>query len=139
MADPRQVTIYTDGAARGNPGPAGLGVVVLDERGKILSELARYIGETTNNQAEYHGLLAGLEEAARLGARGVRVRMDSELVVRQLSGTYRVKSPDLLPLFQRVRTWRARFQSFEVKHVSREENRRADALANAAIDEHQRR
>lgn len=126
--------LHTDGAARGNPGPAAVGVVVKDERGETLREFGRRIGRTTNNQAEYLALLAGLEEAARQGADEVVARVDSELLARQLSGQYRVKSPDLLPLYQRVVQWCARFRSLVVEHVPRERNRRADELANAALD-----
>lgn len=131
----QHLTILADGAARGNPGPAAIGVVIMDETESILRELSWTIGEATNNQAEYQALIAGLEAAAEMRAIKVTVNMDSELVVRQLQGTYKVKSPKLAPLFQRAQGLRSRFQSFQIAHVPRERNRRADALANRALDQ----
>ncbi len=131
---PVPLTVIADGAARGNPGPAAIGVVIMDETNQIVRELSWSIGHATNNQAEYRALIAGLEAVLELGATAVTVNMDSELVVRQLQGSYKVKSPKLLPLFQRASQLRARFESFHIAHIPRELNRRADALANRALD-----
>ncbi|MBI5577028.1 MAG: ribonuclease HI family protein [Deltaproteobacteria bacterium] len=130
------LTLRTDGASRGNPGPAGIGAVIeADGTGKVAEFLA-YIGETTNNVAEYRALLLALEEAEKLSPRSITVRSDSELLVRQLNGQYKVKSPHLKPLFlEAVRRLR-RFPEARILHVVREENAQADLLANRAIDEH---
>lgn len=132
----KALTLRTDGASRGNPGPAGIGVVIeVDGTGQRLERFA-YIGETTNNVAEYRALLLALAEAEKLSPPAVTVRSDSELLVRQLNGEYRVKSPLLKPLFlDAVRRLR-RFPSARILHVGREENVQADLLANRAIDEH---
>ena len=130
-----RLVVEADGASRGNPGAAAIGVVVLDALGNVVREIARYLGDhLTNNVAEWHGLVAGLEEAQRLGATDVDVRMDSELVVHQLRGTYRVKDAKLLPLAARARELRDGFAHVRVEHVPRERNVRADALANRALD-----
>ena len=126
--------VYSDGAARGNPGPASYGAVVIDPQGNTLAELSQALGFTTNNIAEYNGLLAGLEAALELGARRVEVRMDSELIVRQAIGRYRVKNEGLIPLFRRLQELRARFDHVVFAHVPRALNKRADALANRALD-----
>ncbi|MDR5694125.1 MAG: ribonuclease HI family protein [Armatimonadota bacterium] len=131
----RVLSCYIDGAARGNPGPAGIGVVVLAQDGTVLREIARYVGETTNNVAEYYALLAALEEALHQGAEEVVIYSDSELLVRQVNGTYRVRSAHLLPLFQRARALMGRLRKVAVRHIGREKNARADRLANRAIDE----
>jgi len=128
------VVLYSDGGSRGNPGPAGYGFVLLTEKGKTLAEGDRFLGRITNNVAEYEGLLAGLRKARELGARRVVVRSDSELLVRQLNGSYRVKSPKLKPLFERVKRIAASFDSCQFTHVRRHQNRRADELANKAMD-----
>lgn len=127
------LVLYTDGAARGNPGPAAVGIVIQDGSGRVLREVARAIGRATNNQAEYRALILGLEEAARLGAAHLEVRMDSELIVRQLSGRYRVKDAALKVLFERASELLRGFPSVTLRHIPREDNRRADALANAAL------
>ncbi|HHY93182.1 MAG TPA: ribonuclease HI family protein [Firmicutes bacterium] len=132
-----RLVIHTDGAARGNPGPAGIGVVIQDEQGVTLAELGEYIGETTNNVAEYRALLRALEEARRLGADSVAIRADSELLVRQVSGRYRVRHPNLVPLYAAVLAALREFSTFSITHVPRAENARADALANWALDETQ--
>lgn len=124
----------TDGAARGNPGPAAIGVVIRTPEGCILSELGRKIGVATNNVAEYKGLLAALEEAQRLGVKELEVRADSELMVKQMLGAYKVRHPDLLPLYERARQLVKAFRRFQIRHVRREENKRADELANHALD-----
>ena len=126
--------IYTDGASRGNPGPASIGAVVYDESGRELHTVSRRIGRATNNEAEYRAAIAGLEAALALGARDVELLMDSELVVRQLDARYKVRNPSLRRLFGRVKDLQWRFASFRVRHVRREQNRRADQLANEAFD-----
>ncbi len=126
-----EAVIYSDGASSGNPGPAGIGVVVIiDGRKTTLSEP---IGDATNNVAEYTALLRGLEVAARDGAEKVRVYLDSELLVRQLNGVYRVKNPGLIPLYRKVLDTLARFKSCRIEHIPREENREADSLAKQAV------
>ena len=126
--------VYSDGASRGNPGPASLGAVVLDPSGDVKHEASETVGVTTNNVAEYRGVIAGLEAALALGARRIEVRMDSELIVRQVMGRYRVKSSLLLPYYQKVIGLRARFEHAAFLHVPREQNKHADALANQALD-----
>ena len=131
-----RLLIHTDGAARGNPGPAGLGAVLRDARtGGVVAELARYIGRSTNNVAEWSAVVAALEEATRLGATHIDLRVDSELVARQISGIYRVKHPDLKPLHARAMDLLRGFAGYTVGHVPRELNRDADRLSNVAIDE----
>lgn len=129
--------VYSDGAARGNPGPAGIGGLVLSGGGEVLAEVRRYIGETTNNVAEYMALVVTLEEARRFAQPGasLEVKADSQLLVRQLIGGYRVKSKNLLPLYQRVRSLLDGFGEVRVTHVGRADNAEADALANHAIDD----
>lgn len=126
--------LRTDGGARGNPGPAGAGFVLGDASGALLSSGGRYLGETTNNVAEYEALIWGLEVAGSLGVRCLRVLCDSELVVRQINGVYRVKNENLKPLFVRARSLLEQFDAWEVVHVRREQNVAADALVNEAID-----
>lgn len=130
-----RLIIHTDGASKGNPGPSGIGVVLSTPDGSVVAEIGRYVGRVTNNQAEYLALEAGLERAAELGARAVSIRSDSELMVRQLEGVYRVKNPKLQPLFDRVVARLKSFRSHDVAHVPREENARADALASKAARE----
>lgn len=130
----RSVTIHCDGGARPNPGPAGAGVVVLDDAsGDVVAEISESLGVSTNNEAEYRALILGLERALALGARHVTVRADSELVVKQVLGAYAVKKPHLEPLHARVTALLARFEGHTITHVRREHNRRADELATAAI------
>jgi ribonuclease HI len=132
--------IHTDGAARGNPGPAGLGAVLRDATsGEIVTELARFLGIRTNNYAEWTAVEAALEEALRLGATEVDLRMDSELVARQISGRYRVKHADLKPIHARVMAMLGRLRRYSVGHIPRELNRDADRLSNVAIDERRER
>jgi ribonuclease HI len=131
----RRLILYADGAARGNPGPAGAGAVLLDEDGRIVAELTRALGRATNNVAEYSALILGLEEAKRLGANAIDVRMDSLLVVEQLRGRWRTKHPGLIPLALRAGQLLASFPEREIRHVPREQNLVADALSNRAIDE----
>jgi ribonuclease HI len=131
------LVLRTDGAARGNPGPAGAGVVIEDADGKVLRELDRYLGSRTNNQAEYAALVLGLRsllDDPPHRASAVTACLDSELVVRQLAGRYRVKDPALRALFEEAEALIARLPGFVVRHVPRAENQRADRLANRAID-----
>jgi ribonuclease HI len=124
-----------DGGSRGNPGPASYGVVIRDPRGEIVAKLKKYIGRMTNNVAEYYGLIAALDYAQSHGVRTLRVESDSELLVKQMRGQYKVKSSDLRPLFERAHKMSQAFESFRIDHVYREQNREADALANEALDE----
>lgn len=129
------LTLYTDGAARGNPGPAGAGWVIFDVAGKVVVKDFRYLGETTNNQAEYQALLSALQKAVELGATEVKVYADSELMVKQLKGEYKVKNEGLKPLFQQAIKLLCHFESSSIDYVRRESNAIADALANQAIDQ----
>src|SRR2546421_5715525 len=124
-----------DGGSRGNPGPAAYGVVIRDGRGEIVAKLKKYIGRATNNVAEYYGLIAALDYAQSHGIRALRVESDSELLVRQMRGQYKVKSPELRPLYERARKMSQGFEAFRIEHVYREQNALADALANEALDE----
>ena len=130
----RRVELYIDGAARGNPGPAGVGVVIKDADKKTLKEFCKYIGETTNNVAEYNALLYGLQEALLLKADDICVNVDSELVARQLTGSYRVRDEKIRPLFEQAVHMLNGFKSFEVRRIDRKENSAADKLANKAIN-----
>jgi ribonuclease HI len=125
---------YIDGAARGNPGPASYAVIVRGPDGNVVSELKKSIGRETNNVAEYYALIAALDYAAGHGIRKLRIRSDSELLVRQMQGRYKVKSPDLRPLHERASKLARALEYFAVEHVPREENRGADRLANEALD-----
>lgn len=129
------MTIYSDGAARGNPGPAGAGAVLMAEDGSLLSEVCRYLGETTNNQAEYRALLLAIEEASSKGATKLAIYADSELMVKQIRGEYRVKNEDLKPLHREIVQRLKTMGSYTIDHVPRERNKAADKLANRAIDE----
>ncbi len=129
-----KVVAYADGASRGNPGPAAIGAVLLDEEGRELYSISRPIGVASNNQAEYKAAIAALEAALALGARRLELRLDSELVVRQLEHRYQVRDPALRALFARMLELRRHFQEFQIVHIPREENKRADALANQALD-----
>lgn len=124
-----------DGGSRGNPGPASYGVVIRDPRGEVVASLKKYIGRMTNNVAEYYGLIAALDYAQSHGIRALRVESDSELMVRQMRGRYKVTSADLRPLFERAKKMSQSLESFRIDHVYREQNREADALANQALDE----
>lgn len=127
-------TVFADGASRGNPGPASIGAVVYNPEGREVHTVSRRLGRATNNEAEYQAAIAGLEAALALGARAVDLRMDSELIVRQLQYRYRVRNPRLQPFFHRIIELRNRFDGFDVEHVPRERNKRADQLANLALD-----
>jgi ribonuclease HI len=131
--DTGSAILWTDGAARGNPGPAGIGVVLKTLQGEILATEARFVGHTTNNVAEYRALLLGLERAIECGVRRLEVRADSELLIRQLLGKYRVKNAGLRPLYQRATELLRKFESTHLVHVRREQNAEADRLANEGI------
>lgn len=133
-ARPDTWVTYSDGASRGNPGPASYGALVLDPAGEVVHEASVALGVTTNNVAEYRGLIAALEAALALGARRVEARTDSELLVRQAIGRYKVKNPGLIPLHNRVLNLRGQFDEVVFRHVPRNENKEADALANQALD-----
>ena len=126
--------LWTDGAARGNPGPAGIGVMLKTREGEVLAAERRFLGHTTNNVAEYKALLLGLECALERGVKRLEVRADSELLIRQLLGRYRVKNEGLRPLFQQASELLKRFEAVELLHVRREQNVEADRLANQGID-----
>ena len=126
--------LHVDGGARGNPGPAAIGVVISDPDGGVIDELAETIGTATNNEAEYRALLRGLQRASDLGARGVQIINDSELVAKQLTGHYRVKHPNMRPLFEDAQTALGQFEQWSIRSVPRAQNARADALVNRALD-----
>jgi ribonuclease HI len=131
----RRVRVFSDGAARGNPGPAGAGAIVLDEQGHVLAKLGRFLGKQTNNVAEYEGLLLGLRKARALGVREVEVRADSQLLIRQLEGSYAVKNEVLRRLHAEALALLRAFDKYELVHVPREENALADEMSNRAINE----
>lgn len=138
MGKPARIILCSDGASRGNPGPAAVGVVLYvdDPDGDAIpvAEISEAIGETTNNVAEYTAVIRGLRRAAELGAAEVEVRTDSELLVKQVNGEYRVRNPALQTLHAEVQRLRATFDACPVLHIRRERNREADALANRALD-----
>jgi len=131
----RTVRVYSDGAARGNPGPAGAGAVLTDAAGNVIARLGRYLGKQTNNVAEYEGLLLGLKHARELGYREVEVRADSQLLIRQLKGEYAVRHAGLKPLHAEALRLLRSFDRYDLQHVPREENALADEMSNRAIDE----
>ena len=126
--------LYADGGSRGNPGPSGIGVIIKDAKQKTVKELSRYIGEATNNIAVYNALVLGLEEVVALGAGDVVIYLDSELLVKQLNGEYRVKDEGMKVLFEKALGILKRLNSFEIKHIAREKNKEADKLVNKAIN-----
>jgi ribonuclease HI len=134
-----QFTIFADGGSRGNPGPAGAGAIVRDETGKVVAEVSEFLGNTTNNVAEYTGILSALEtllslEGEHASEASVVVKMDSLLVVKQMNGEYKIKHPNLTPLAARVKDLGKKFKSISFAHVYREHNKEADKLANLAMD-----
>ena len=133
-----EIIAHIDGGSRGNPGPAAYGVAIETAQGQSVTAFAKFIGRTTNNFAEYQGLLAALDYALSHGYPRLRVLTDSELMARQISGEYKVRSPDLKPLYDKARALIARLESFSIRHVYREQNREADALANKAMDDAER-
>jgi ribonuclease HI len=133
-AAPPTLVVHVDGGARGNPGPAAIGVVVSNPDGEVLDEVSERIGVATNNVAEYQAVLRGLERAAALGAREVELVNDSELVARQLTGVYKVKHPSMKPLHQQAMSALRGFDRWSIRSVPRAQNAHADALVNAALD-----
>ena len=129
-----EIVAYCDGGSRGNPGPAGFGVYIQDSSGKAVAELSEFLGTHTNNFAEYSALLAALEFAINHGHKSLRVVSDSELMVKQMKGQYRVNSPELRPLYEEARRRVPKLDRFQIQHVLREKNRYADRLANLAMD-----
>ena len=133
-ARPVRTRLFTDGAARGNPGPAGAGAVIISPDGHVVAKVGKYLGETTNNVAEYTGLILGLKRAKAMGLRELDVLADSELLVKQLSGEYQVKADHLRPLHDEAKALLAGFDKIDLRHIPREENEAADEMSNRAID-----
>jgi len=129
----KRVVINTDGAAEPNPGPAAIGAIIKDEQGRLVTTISQGIGRTTNNQAEYRAVIAALEKAIELGAKQVDISLDSQLVVRQISGKYRVKNAALKPLYQQVKHLQSLLEGFTITHIPRQQNTEADNLANIAL------
>lgn len=129
----KKMIIHADGASRGNPGPAAIGATIKDEQGKLIACISQGIGRTTNNQAEYRAVIAALEKAIRLGAEEVDINLDSQLVVKQISGEYRVKKPALKPLYQQVKQRQSLLQDFSIAYIPRRQNKEADRLASRAL------
>ena len=129
-----KLIIYSDGAARGNPGPAAIGVVLKDTTGRTIDTISRRLAPTTNNQAEYQAVISGLEKAIKLGAKSVIVKADSELVVKQIKGQFKIKNTALRPLYQEVVQLTGQLEDFAVSYIPRKHNAKADALANKAFD-----
>jgi ribonuclease HI len=132
---PTDATLFADGGSRGNPGPAASGAVLLDAQGEVTDRVGLFLGRATNNVAEWTALCIGLERAAEKGVRRLAVRLDSELVVKQMRGEYRVKHQDLLPLYRRARTLMNKFEHVDIKHVRRKDNALADRLVNEVLDQ----
>ena len=133
-ASPDAIVAHVDGGARGNPGPAGFGAYITDAKGGRLAELSEYLGHQTNNFAEYSGLVAALEWALEHGYKAVKVVSDSELLVKQIKGEYKVKSESLMDIYQEAKALIRKLDSFSIRHVLRHENKDADRLANSAMD-----
>lgn len=129
-----KLVVYADGGARGNPGPAAVGAVIADAEGKILKEYSRYLGETTNNQAEYEAVILGMQKAKQLKAKSIEIRIDSELIGYQLMGKYKVKDIGLQPLFIKAWNLLRDFEKVEIKLIPREQNKKADKLVNQELD-----
>jgi ribonuclease HI len=130
----KKVSLYVDGGARGNPGPAGIGVVILDDKKQVIKEYNKYIGVTTNNIAEYTAVIYGLQEALFARADEVELLLDSELAAQQLQGGYRVKNANIKPLFEQALHLISGFKNVRITHIKREKNRDADKLVNRAIN-----
>jgi ribonuclease HI len=129
----KRLIIYTDGASLGNPGLAAIGAAIKDEQGRLVARISQPIGEATNNQAEYRAIIAALEKAISLGASEVDLNSDSELVVKQINGGYRVKKPSLKPLYQKVKQLQSQLQGFSIAHIPRQQNTEAHKLAHLAL------
>ena len=125
--------IFTDGASRGNPGPAAIGAIIKDTGGNLITSISQPIGRATNNQAEYRAIITALEQAINLGVSQVEIRSDSELVTRQINGQYRVKTASLRPLYLKVKQLQGQLKGFAITHIPRQQNREADRLANMAL------
>ncbi|MCM8766215.1 MAG: ribonuclease HI family protein [Candidatus Omnitrophica bacterium] len=135
MMKVKEIEVFTDGASWGNPGKAGIGVVMYDRNKKMIKKFGKFIGETTNNVAEYLALLCGLEEALNLGAEKIKINLDSELLVKQIQGEYRVKDPLLRSLFEKLAELLPKFKDIEIKNIPRGKNKEPDRVANQAIKE----
>jgi ribonuclease HI len=133
-AIPPEATLFADGGSRGNPGPAASGAVLVGADGEVIEEVGEYLGTATNNVAEWTALLLGLEAAAARGIRRIAIRLDSELVVKQVNGEYRVKHVDLQPLHRRALGLLRRFEHVDIRHVPRKQNALADKLVNQVLD-----
>ena len=131
---PKRLTIYVDGASRGNPGPAAVGVVIKDEKGVTTLKMSSSIGRATNNQAEYIALITALQEAAKLGADQVYINTDSQLMAEQIKGNYKVRNAHIRPLFEKAMQLLMDFQYYSIDHIPRYLNSQADALANEALN-----
>ncbi|MDP2942514.1 MAG: ribonuclease HI family protein [Candidatus Omnitrophota bacterium] len=131
----KRLVIYVDGGSHGNPGPSGIGVVICDEKGNVIKNISKFIGDTTNNVAEYTALIYGLQEALILRADEVIINTDSELLAKQLSKEYKTKDAGLKPLYEQVSHLLTGFKKYEIKHIDRSENKGADRLANKAVGE----
>jgi ribonuclease HI len=129
-----KATLFADGGSRGNPGPAASGAVLFADDGTVLAEIGEYLGIATNNVAEWRALVSGLERARELGVQDLAIRMDSELVVRQVTGVYRVKHADLIPLHAKAKSLLRNFKSVDIRHVPRKQNAAADAVVNQCLD-----
>jgi len=129
----KKLVIFTDGVAEPNPGPAAIGVTIKDEQGKLIASISQPIGRATNNQAEYRAIIAALKKAIELGVEQVDIRSDSELVVKQINGRYRVKNATLKPLYQQVKQLQSRLKGFSITHIPRQQNKEADSLAGKAL------
>lgn len=129
-----KLVIYTDGGARGNPGPGGLGVVIYNDKKEVIDKISEFLGVVTNNQAEYKAVIAALKKAKELGGQELDFYLDSELVVKQLKREYKVKNKDLAPLFLEIHNLSFNFKKISYTHIRREFNAAADALANEAMD-----
>jgi ribonuclease HI len=131
-----KLLLYSDGGSRGNPGPAAYGFIISSTEGAMLKKGSRFLGTMTNNEAEYRGLIAVLDEALKMGGTDITITMDSELVVKQVKGEYRIKAENLLPLMQQVREKIKKFNSYQIKHVRREDPtiQKADSLVNEELD-----
>lgn len=132
---PSQVIAYTDGASRGNPGPASVGIYITDTNGKSIQEVSEYLGEGTNNFAEYSAVIRALKLSIEHNVSNILIRSDSELLVRQLNGAYKVKSKSIIGLYKKVRELLSKIEQCSFEHVRRENNTKADSLANMALDE----
>lgn len=139
VQDGSWIVAYTDGGSRGNPGPSGYGVVIQDHSGALVAELSEFLGMRTNNVAEYSGMLSALDYALTHGHSRLRIISDSELMVKQMRGQYRVQSPELKPLYEEAKRRSRQLEAFQIEHVLRGKNKRADELANLAMDRGMRR